>query len=487
MLLLLLLLGVESLVAVGDKGPVEETGADGKGVLTSDVDEEDVNVLVPVMMIRDEEEDCEVEVEGELPAVPELLTELLLVMVDIVRPPDVLWLETMLVPSEVVVVDALDVVEPPLPPSPILRHKRPLQLGARVCEDTPFVFESPLGLMVMLLPPLAEADAPLVEVVTPLVGVHTPLVEVDTPLIEVDIPLVEVVSVVPTPTLRLRQRASRQDTVEETVTAVGVARLIEGAVPEGTNCTNEEDRMVVETVLNEIVVPDGIVLIIVLVVVIAIPLSLFPLTMGGEIDGLVVNRAGEAVLDVGEIAGEEVTLGSNSIQPEPRFRQMLTHRRLEQVVAGYIEELPVAPPEILVNVGDVCGDGPADGAVMNVSLIVLVSEDTEFVVREAGEGTNDVVDVVPVTDARFGRVSEALTQSKSEHPKGRVEIELGALPIPFELGDTANVVEGLRMEGDTVLDRRLVVDAVFGDRLREALTHNVSGHPNETVVLLLDP
>ncbi|KAL8959860.1 MAG: hypothetical protein Q9193_003346, partial [Seirophora villosa] len=78
------------------------------------------------------------------------------------------------------------------------------------------------------------------------------------------------------------------------------------------------------------------------------------------------------------------------------------------------------------------------------------------------------------------RPKEALTQSKLEQPKGRLVLELPKLlDAKFEV--VKPVVEGPGIDGNRVLDTIPVLEAVLCSRLNEMLTHNKSEQPNGSV------
>ncbi|KAI4176707.1 MAG: hypothetical protein LQ346_007831 [Caloplaca aetnensis] len=79
----------------------------------------------------------------------------------------------------------------------------------------------------------------------------------------------------------------------------------------------------------------------------------------------------------------------------------------------------------------------------------------------------------------FGiRPSETLTQSRFEHPNGRVETEFPGLPIPLWLEETESVADG-EIEGTDVMPGiREVAEARTGKRPSEALTHKKFEQPN---------
>ncbi|KAL8654140.1 MAG: hypothetical protein Q9210_001686 [Variospora velana] len=80
------------------------------------------------------------------------------------------------------------------------------------------------------------------------------------------------------------------------------------------------------------------------------------------------------------------------------------------------------------------------------------------------------------------RLRETLTQSKSEHPKGRLELGLIVL-VDTEFEGIKPVVEGPETDGDRVLDTIPVLEAALDSEPNVILTHSKSEQPNGCVAV----
>ncbi|KAL9022531.1 MAG: hypothetical protein Q9185_000241 [Variospora sp. 1 TL-2023] len=87
------------------------------------------------------------------------------------------------------------------------------------------------------------------------------------------------------------------------------------------------------------------------------------------------------------------------------------------------------------------------------------------------------------TELMLGRrLRETLTQSKSEHSKGRLELGLTVL-VDSEFEDVKPVVEGPETDGDRVFDTISELEVALDSELNVMLTHSKSEQPNGSVAV----
>ncbi|KAL8973375.1 MAG: hypothetical protein Q9197_002379 [Variospora fuerteventurae] len=418
-----------------DEGDVEEErGMVGEEVLV--LEDEVAGALLPPrpseMQSKPEQLAAAAEDNGglvalERPGVPAAMENMLvdeppLVLLEevVAATLDELWPGTVTVLEELVVVGTVDVDEPPLPPNPgkpTLTHNNPVQPGSEVWDGDPVVLEGPVP--EALEPPRlrdGEADEAVV-----LLGVkveesviliqarplHEEVVEVP------DItPVVDVSPVLSIPALRLRQSAPIHEAVDDELAAPGLAEALEAPVGPGkTGSVDVEGEGAVVTVLSRVAVPDGIVVVIVLVVLTvfvvppllprpidrqsrpvqddetpalpALPLPLVPEALGSVDTGLLVVIGFDVVVALGN-----------------RSRDALTQRRSEHPNGRAVVELPEPEDPGSVDTGP--------------------GKDTKGVVimgPTVGEPSNELSGALILSEAptlsEALALSEALTQIKS--------------------------------------------------------------------------
>ncbi|KAL8990977.1 MAG: hypothetical protein Q9177_000497 [Variospora cf. flavescens] len=376
---------------------------------------------------------------------------------------DELWLGTVTVFEELVVVGTADVDKPPLPPNPgkpTLGHSNPVQPGSEVWDGDPVILEGPvpealgpprlrvgepeeavvlLGVKVeesVVTAPSGNVTGPT-ETLIQAMPLHEEVVEVpDT------IPVVDVSPVLSIPALRLRQSAPIHEAVDDELASPGVAEALDAPVDPGrSGSADVEGEGAVVTVLSRVVVPDGIVVVIVLVVLTvlvvppllprpidgqsrlvqddetpalpALPLPLVPGALGSVDTGLLIVNGFDVV----------VTLGNRS-------RDALTQRRSEHPNGRAVVELPEP-------------------------------EDPGSVDTGPDKDTNGVVTMGPTSIKRLGdpHASEEAPEQDVRHSAESAGRAATAIPVHEEAGEFESVV--VAGTGRTVLE----IDRVPDDRV----------------------
>ncbi|KAI4269706.1 MAG: hypothetical protein LQ337_007117 [Flavoplaca oasis] len=165
---------------------------------------------------------------------------------------------------------------------------------------------------------------------------------------------------------------------------------------------------------------------------------------------------------------KEALTQSTLVHPNGRDEVEAADVGIVDPVAVDVEVLPVMGNEVGKRLNEALTQSKSvhPNGKVGVGLAVIAVVDTE-----------DAADKEAVADGVLGRrSSEALTQRRSVQPKGKVEVGLAGL----DLVDIKDADKDADKDANKDADNDAVV-SVLGRRPREALTQRKSGHPNGSV------